>query len=203
MPKIKLGVEKRVAVVKCGLQSSVRNGSFFPIIDKYVLNISKRIHRAGLLLNHYLLKSLELNTPEEQCVSSHVGDQMLYYAALSLGTSSKHPNLLTFFKEKINMYESIDDLYGYRSALNAAARTMKTNVNNYLFMTFDQRILHLLRNSEKREKNAILRRIRSYECNTSFVFREHEQLFIDACKSILDSGESRITDSWIINYFDT
>ena len=199
MPKVKLGTDKRVAVVKCGLQSSVRNGSFFPIIDKYVLNISKRIHRAGLLVNHYVLKSLESNTSEEQCVSSHIGDQMLYYAALSLGTSSKHPKLLQFFQEKKHMYESIEDLYGYRSALNAAARSMKTNVNNYLFMTFDQRILHLSRNSGKSEKYAILRRIRSYDCNKCFVFREDEQLFIDKCKSILDAGESKITDTWIVN----
>ena len=78
MPKRKRNSEERNAVVKCGLKSSVRYNSIIPIIDEYVLNISRRIHRAGLLLNHYVLKSLESDTPIESFVSSNIGDQMLY-----------------------------------------------------------------------------------------------------------------------------
>lgn len=199
MPKRKIQNEERNAVVKCGLRTSVRDQSFLAIIDEYILNISRRIHRAGLLLNHYLLKSLESNTTTESCISSCIGDQMLYYSALSLGKRTKYPELVHFFEENAYMYDSIENMSGYGSALNSAAKSMKTNVNNYLFMTFDQRILRMLRGYTKSEKNAILRRIRSYECRTSFVFRENDQLFIDTCKAILEAGDTSITDDWILN----
>ena len=198
MPKRKINSEERNAVVKCGFQNSVRYNSIIPIIEEYVLNISRRIHRAGLLLNHYVLKSLESNNPIESCVTSNIGDQMLYYSALSLGSICKYPELVEFYNENAYMYDSIEDMKGYSSALNSAARSMKTNANNYLFMTFDQRIIRLFRKSGKSVKNAIARRIRSFECRKCFVFQEHEQRFIDTCKEILDAGDICITDAWIL-----
>ena len=82
MPKRKLNSEERNAVVKCGFQTSVRYNSIIPIIDETVLNISRRIHRAGILLKQYVLKSSESNNPIESCITSNIGDQMLYYSAL-------------------------------------------------------------------------------------------------------------------------
>ena len=62
---------------------------------------------------------------------------MLYYSALSLGSACKYPELVEFYNENAYMYDSIEDMKGYDSALNSAAGSMKTNANNYLFMTFD------------------------------------------------------------------
>jgi hypothetical protein len=200
MKKRKLETEERSAVVKCGLKTSVTNPIFIHIIERYILNISKRIHRAGLLLNHYVLKTLESNTPPEESVCSQIGDQMLYYAALTLGSRSKYPDLISFFRDNQNKYESIEDLSGYGSSLNSAARSMKTNMNNYLFMTFDQRILKSLKDLDKSEKNAVLRRIKCFDCRKSYVFREQEQTFIDTCKSILGAGDMIITDKWIMEH---
>ena len=117
---------------------------------------------------------------------------------MSLGFVCKYPELVEFYNENGYMYDFIEDMKGYGSALNSAAGSMETNVNNCLFMTFDQRIIRMFRMSGKSAQNAILRRVRSYECRKCFVFQEHEHRFIDTCKEILDAGDICITYAWIL-----
>ena len=139
---------KRETVVKMCLKKHLQIPSLLPVIDALVENVSRRSHRASLLLNHYVVHRLERGLE----VAVDLGDQMLYNTALNIdGPCGKYPTLNAFFNERRHLYEEIPRLRGMSRPINSAARGMKTVFTNYLWMTMNQRVMALLRLSDVAE----------------------------------------------------
>jgi hypothetical protein len=197
---------KRETVVKMCLKKHLQIPSLLPVIDALVENLSRRSHRASLLLNHYVVHCLERG--EEPAVD--VGDQMLYYTALNIdGKCVKYPELTSFFHERRHLYEEIPRLRGMSRPLNSAARGMKTVFTNYLWMTMNQRVKALFRCADNRE-NALpdRRAINSVVWRTRNMMQYASQLAVPGrYADIVDElaqassvfGGEIADDAWIAN----
>lgn len=178
-----------------GLKKNLLDHSLLPLIEELVDNISRRTHRASLLMNHYILRNIGRGDFDQ--LARGLLDQMFFYTTLSLGRSNKYPDLITFFDENSSKYESIPSLTGSGSAINAAARQMVTNVSNYLWMTFDQRLSHLCCKSDKDGRNFAISRIRNRVPYRQLALQKNESELVDRYAQMLSTGDP-ITDQWIL-----
>ena len=199
----------REATVKMCLKKHLQMHSVLPVIDAVVDNVSRRCHRASLLLNHYVIHCLEQGDDP----SIDVSDQMLYFTALTVdGIGQKYPALRAFWSARRKLYEDIPRIEGTTRPINSAARGMKTVFCNYLWMTFNQRIKTLFRSADQEDQEerpppldtralkSLIWRVRNmprYVSSLAFQARNapvaHEVL---AAASFL--GEAEITDKWLV-----
>ena len=180
--------------------------TLLPVIDGMVDNVSRRSHRASLLLNHYAISCLE--SGEYPVID--VGDQMLYYTALNIdGQGNKYPELRRFYQEHRALYEDIPRVKGIGCPLNSAARAMKTVFSNYLWMTFNQRIITLFRCADRVEKRRFpldrkalkslvwrTRNMQQYVSSLAFQER-HIEVADEVSRAASVLGDEEITDDWI------
>jgi hypothetical protein len=125
--------------VKCCLAKTLRLPGARAILEQYVCNTSKLLHRGSLALSHYLLRKLAAG---EDVSSGALDDQMLYYTAFTLGDGDTHgmkyPGLRSYFNASAAEFHerSTARLPYDGSLINAAARQFGTNVKTALGGTF-------------------------------------------------------------------
>ena len=197
MPKRKRPPDLLERTISMGLNRNLLVPSLLPHIEDLVQNVSRRTHRASLLINHFLLD--RINKPDFDNVAKCLKDQMFYYAALSLSRSKNHSTFIDFYVTNRDLYENINSLSGSGASLNAAARQMVTNVSNYLWMTFDCRLDRLLKDFDKQDRKIIIDRIRGRDSWKPWVLNEWETELVQHCRSILSTDEI-ITDEWILEH---
>ena len=195
MPKRKLPPDKRQSVVKCCLKKHLALSAIEPGIVDLVDNVSRRVHRGALLLNHFLLWRLR----DSGIADGVLSDQMLYYTALCVeGRGKKYPEVRAFFRDHSDKYEAVDALGGSSPCVNAAARTLKTNAVNMLFMLFDSRVRMLWKQRPKREQRAVLQRVRNFPSLVPMVLSREQWEFIDESRAALGVGDgTTVSDGWI------
>ena len=196
MPKNKRPPDLDERTLCMGLKKNLLDHSLLPFIDELVDNVSRRTHRASLLANHFILKNIEREDFDE--LAKGFTDQMFFYTSLSLGSSNKYPHVIKFFEENESKYETITFLPGTTAAFNSAARQMVTNVSNYLWMTFNQRINRLCSKYDKRGRKVVISRIRNRAQPFQLALQENESKLLDRYERMLSTTDP-ITDNWIIN----
>lgn len=195
MPKRRRPPELEERTVQCGLKKSLLYHNLLDGISSLVENVSRRTHRASLLLNYYFLRCLE-GDGDVEATADALKDQMFYYTALTLSRSKNHPGLIDFYSDHAALFEEIELLSGSGSSINAAARAMKTNVLNYLWMTFDCKVTRLLKDSPKDAREHVLHKIRNEEARKSFALNREETELVNVCSSILDTQDV-VDREWI------
>ena len=182
-------------MVKCCLQKHLALGTLLPGIDALVDNVSRRVHRGTLLLNHFLLWRLSDGSIADGVLS----DQMLYYTALSVeGRGKKYPDVRSFYNQHRDKYEEVGELRGSGPCINAAARTLKTNTLNMLFMLFDSRVRNVWEACPLRERRAILQRVRNFPSLVPMVLNREQWEFIEESRAALGVGsDTVVSDEWI------
>ena len=196
MPKNKRPPDKEEKTICMGLKKNLLEPSLLPWIQETVDNVSRRTHRASLLINHYVLE--HINDPGFDDIIKGVTDQMFLYTALSLGSGKKYKQLIQFFTANKELYESIPDLPMGGRVINSTARLMKTNVNNYLWMTFEKRLERLCSKQDCDAKRYVLSRARNWTPYREVVLNENESRVLDMCTRTLLTTKP-VTDKWIID----
>lgn len=198
--------EQREATVKMCLQKHLIQKNLLPIIDEMVDNVSRRVHRASLLLNHYTVYLLEMG----ELGNIDFGDQMLYNTALNIDSErgNRYPELRQFFSDNAELYEEIPVVYGSSRPLNSAARQMATTCCNHLWMNFSRRIERLFRSVDGEEDEPDARAMKSIIWRTRNMPQYVSPLALQERHStiatrILDCGaetlgNEEITDDWIV-----
>eukprot|EP00873_Tetraselmis_striata_P042890 jgi/Tetstr1/463154/TSEL_008088.t1 len=198
MPKRRRPPELEERTVQCGLKKSLLYHNLLDGISRLVENVSRRTHRASLLLNYFFLRKIQ-EGGDIEAMAEALKDQMFYYAALTLTRSKNHPDLIDFYADRTALFEEVELLSGSSSSLNAAARAMKTNVLNYLWMTFDCKVTRLLKDSPKDVREHVVHRIRNEEARKSFALTRQEMELVELCSSILETREV-VDREWIENH---
>jgi hypothetical protein len=197
MPKRKRPLDLHEKTVCLGLKKNLLAPSLLPGIESLVDNISRRTHRASLLLNHYILS--KISDRNFDVVAEALKDQMFYYSALSLSRSKNYSALIDFFERNKTIYESINKISGSGASANAAARQMKTNVSNYLWMTFDDRLRRLTKKSSKQEQKFIIATIRGKTPYHQMALDRQKTNLVERCREILATDEV-VYDRWIADH---
>ena len=196
MPKRVRPPDKQEVTICMGLRRNLREHWLLPWVKEMVDNVSRRTHRAALLVNHYVLRHVEEAGFDglAQCLT----DQVFFYTALSLGKGKKYDRLIQFFSDHELLYESVPELpFGGSRVINSAARQMKTNVCNYLWMTFDTRLRRLCCRQDKLAQNFIIARARNWEPHHQLALNENESHLLDLCQRTLATDDN-VSDAWIL-----
>lgn len=195
MPKRVRPPDKEEKTICMGLKKHLLEPSLLPMIENMVDNVSRRTHRASLLANHFVLK--HIHNPGFDEIAKGLTDQMFFYTALSLGRGKKYENLIEFFSANDSLYESIPAMPLGSRVLNSAARQMKTNVGNYLWMTFDTRIKRFCSKPDKQAQAFVLARTRNWTPYREVVLNKNDSQLLDLFSHTLSTSEN-VTDSWIL-----
>lgn len=195
---------KREAVVKMCLKKHLHNKKLLPLIDEMVDVVSRRSHRASLLLNHYVISCLERG----DSLDIDLDDQMLYNTALNIElTGKKYPKLREFYTAHRELYEEIPTVPGMSRPLNSAARHMKTVSCNYLWMLFPRRVENAFfsRDDTTTERDHYASKSLLWQIRNMPRYSRHvafPQRYSDVVSSIREAaevlGEDEITDTWIV-----
>mmetsp|Transcript_42774 Transcript_42774/g.76744 ORF Transcript_42774/g.76744 Transcript_42774/m.76744 type:complete len:590 (+) Transcript_42774:1588-3357(+) len=194
MPKRRRPPNLEERTVQCGLKKALLYHNLLGGITDLVANVSRRTHRASLLLNYYFLCHMDLPRLEERAEA--LKDQMFYYAALTLSKSKNHPDLIDFYTKNAAMFDVVNSVSGCNSSVNAAARAMKTNVLNSLWMNFDCRVNRLTKEAGREAQDFVLRKIRNEECRKSIVLNRGETELVETCSAILRTNKV-VNKAWI------
>ena len=194
MPKRKRPPDLEERTVQCGLKKNLLYHSLLDGIQELVNNVSRRTHRSSLLLNYYFLCKVDEDGFDD--IAEGLKDQMFYYAAMTLSRSKSYQSLIDFYNETPDLFEEIESVPGAGPSINAAARAMKTNVMNYLWMTFDCKINRLTKEAGRDAQEYVLHKIRNEECRKQVVLNRFETELVDICSGIL-STDDIIDKEWI------
>ena len=188
-----------------GLRKHLLAPELFPHILALVDNVSRRTHRASLLINHYVLSNIDggagfFDALAAQCI----GQQTFYTRAMKL-TPGMYQELLNFYNEKHEFYEQIPPMAPNTSnALNAAGRGMVTNVINSLWMTFEDRVKRLLPfipRDQKKDKHGIkylMQRAQNRICFRQLALNRVESEVLDHVHRYLPNNLGQpIEKTWI------
>ena len=95
-------------------------------------------------------------------------------------------------------YEAVDALRGSSPCVNAAARTLKTNAVNMMFVLFNSRVQMLWKRCPKREQHAVLQRVRNFPSLVPMVLSREQWEFINESREALGVGDgTMVSDGWI------
>ena len=126
-------------VVKCCLARCLKIPGAAAILEDYVCNTSKLLHRGSLALTHCLLRRLAAG---EAVTSAMLKDQMLYYTFFCLEAgasgSTKYPFAQTYYEQAAPEFheQATCRLVNVGTVINAAARQFRDNVCTSLGETF-------------------------------------------------------------------
>lgn len=188
-----------------------------PAIKAMVDSVSRKTHRAGLLLNHYVMSLLPVDPQDtafdravfDVFVKESLGDQVFFSSLLSPSPNHrKHPGVYDFYDANCHLYEDIPPLERSSHALNSAARSMVTNVSNYLWMTLDGRLKRLCQprglgwrdRTDKNTMRCVIDLVRGRSPpSRPIVMNEFESDLIAACKGILQAPDGTVIDkNWLL-----
>ena len=127
-------------VIKCSLAQTLKLPGAAALLEEYVRNTSRLLHRGSLALTHYLLRRL---AADEAVTSAMLKDQMLYFTFFGLqagASGSKNYGAAQAYYEQAapEFHEQATGrLVNDTSVINAAARQFGVNVCTSLGATFD------------------------------------------------------------------
>ena len=126
-------------VIKCCLARCLKIPGAAAVLEEYVCNTSRLLHRGSLALRHFLLRRLAAG---DVVTSEMLKDQMLYYTFFGLhagsSTSKNHGSVIQHYRTTAAEFheQATARLPHDGSILNAAARQFGVNVTTSLGETF-------------------------------------------------------------------
>ena len=214
-------VEKH-SVVKCSLPGLLIGHDdalkrFRALVDDMVENVSRRVDKASLLLNRYLIDRLSQNKP----LPNLGKDNQAFYAHLlniGIGNCRNPADGLedvwnACFVEK--GFPKIDKLEGITNAVLYAARTYRTSFLNSLWCAFDVRQKYLIKawlidnGLDEGILHAVKCAINGWDCNTAatllsnnedlveFIGKQREILGLAGQVNSNSQPWDKIDDAWL------
>ena len=196
------------SIVKCCLQKYIKNKQLLPVIDKWVINLSKIVHRGSLIINHFLLYHLENNLDS---LIPNLNNQNFFYQAFTIGLngSSDCPKGIKIFKDFYNKYEhlypKLDRTNGDTQAIRYLSNQYMVNFSNYLFTTFMKRQKIFVyefgkyKKFDSEQSYAVLCKINNWKCNVDTIFDDETQNFINSQRKILNIKDEKLDDKYLKN----
>ena len=196
------------SVVKCCLQKFAKNKELLPIIDKWVINLSKIVHRGSLIINHFLLYYLENNLDS---LIPNLNDQNFFYQAFTIGLNGStycptmNKGLKDFYTKHEHLYPKLERINGDKQAIKYLFNQYMVNFSTYLFTTFMKRqkvfVFEFGKYKElnKEQSYAILCKINNWKCNVDIIFDDETLNFIDCQRIILNIKDEKLDEKHLKN----